>query len=145
MIERRLLCPERVRQINGSFAFMEHRFLRDGFFESLKHQELLLYLFLVLVGDRNGISYYSYDKICTILRIYLEEYIQARDGLIQKDLVAFDSQLFQVLSLPKTPLTSIRKPLNLEEMDQKDPATVQRIIRESLGIKQDESCKVWTR
>jgi hypothetical protein len=63
MIKTKILCPNRVRRITGSFAFIEHRFLRDGFWESLSHRELLLYTFLVLVADRNGVSYYSYDKI----------------------------------------------------------------------------------
>gem|GEM_PF-6030303 len=29
MIEKRILCPERVRKIEGSFAFVEHRFLNS--------------------------------------------------------------------------------------------------------------------
>lgn len=137
MIERTPLCPQRVRKITGSFAFIEHRFIRNGFFTSLTHHELLLYVFLVLVGDRNGLSYYSYDKICTVLRMCVDDYILARDALIKKDLIAFDGHFFQVLSLPKTPVISIRKFLKPEEMAQKDPATVHRVIRESLGIKHD--------
>jgi hypothetical protein len=42
MMEKSPLCPERVRKIPGSFAFIEHRFLRDGFWPSLSHHELLL-------------------------------------------------------------------------------------------------------
>ncbi|MCP4685987.1 MAG: hypothetical protein GY867_11175, partial [bacterium] len=107
MVENTLLCPQRVRKISGSFAFIEHRFIRNGFFSSLSHQELLLYVFLVLVGDRNGISYYSYDRICTALRICVDEYILARNGLIKKDLIAFDGHIFQVLSLPEQPVIPI--------------------------------------
>jgi hypothetical protein len=59
MIEKSPLCPQRVRKITGSFAFLEHRFVRDGFWTSLTHHELLLYVFLVLVADRNGLSYYT--------------------------------------------------------------------------------------
>jgi hypothetical protein len=34
----------------------------------------------------------------------LDQYIEARNGLIAKDLIAFDGTIFQVLSLPaKTP------------------------------------------
>ena len=135
MAENTPLCPQRVRKISGSFAFIEHRFIRNGFFSSLTHQELLVYIFLVLVGDRNGISYYSYDKLCTALRICVDDYILARNGLIKKDLIAFDGQIFQVLSLPEQPVITIRKPLHPEEMDQKDPATIHRIIRESLDGK----------
>ncbi|MBW2217076.1 MAG: helix-turn-helix domain-containing protein, partial [Deltaproteobacteria bacterium] len=102
---------------------------------SLTHQELLVYIFLVLVGDRNGISYYSYDKLCTALRICVDDYILARNGLIKKDLIAFDGHIFQILSLPEQPVISIRAPLYPEEMEQKDPATIHQIIRESLDQK----------
>ena len=72
MIEKVILCPDRVRKITGPFGFIEHRFLREGFFHSLTHEELLLYLFLVLVSDRSGLSFYSYDKISTLLRITVD-------------------------------------------------------------------------
>ena len=134
MIERRLLCPDRVRKINGSFAFIEHRFLRDGFFASLDHHELLLYLFLLIVGDRNGMSFYSYDKICTLLRVSVDEHVLARDSLIQKDLIAFDGKFFQVLSLPEKVIHSSRSPLKTrEEMGKHDPATIHQRIMYSLG------------
>ena len=134
MIEKTPLCPQRVRKITGSFAFIEHRFLRDGFLESLTHHELLLYLFLVLVADRNGLSYYSYDKICTLLRLSLDEYLVARDALIKKDLIAFDGHLFQALCLPQNRAIPPPKPLRTEEeFEEKDPATVHQIIIHSLG------------
>ena len=101
MIEKKSLYPHRIRKITSSFAFIEHRFLRDGFWAGLDHHQLLLYLFLILVADRNGLSYYSYDKICTLLRISVDEYILARNSLIKKDLIAFDGHLYQVLSLPQ--------------------------------------------
>jgi len=110
MIEKTPLCPQRVRKITGSFAFIEHRFLRDGFFQGLTDHELLLYLFLVLVADRNGLSYYTYDKICTLLRFSIDEYLLARNQLIQKDLIAFDGHLYQVLSLPDRPIIKAHYP-----------------------------------
>ncbi|MDP2646270.1 MAG: helix-turn-helix domain-containing protein [Desulfobacterales bacterium] len=67
---------------------------------ALGQKELLLYLFLVLVSDRNGISFYSYDSICTLLELSLDEYIASRNNLMDKDLIAFDGALFQVLDLP---------------------------------------------
>jgi hypothetical protein len=112
MVNKKLLNPKRVRKIQGSFSFLEHRFLRQGFFGNLTQHELLLYLFLVLAGDQRGISYYSYEHICSITGITLDEYICVRDGLINTDLLAFDGFFFQVLALPthavirKQPLTS---------------------------------------
>jgi len=103
MIKKTVICCDRIRTPAGSFGFIEHRFLREGFLESLTHQELIFYLFLVLVADRCGLSYYSYEKICHILKLDLKDYVRARDGLIAKDLIAFDGRQFQVLSLPRKP------------------------------------------
>jgi len=102
-MNKKILCPERIRNIGGSFAYLEHHFFRAGFFGSLSDDELRLYLFLVLVADKDGISWYCYDKICSQLRLLLDEYIEARNGLIDKDLIAFDGRVFQVLSLPSKP------------------------------------------
>jgi len=100
MIKKKVLNPKRVRQINGGFSFIPHRFVLDGFLAALGQKELLLYLFLVLVSDRNGLSFYSYDTICTLLELSLDEYIASRNSLMDKDLIAFDGTLFQVLDLP---------------------------------------------
>jgi len=134
MINKRILCHERVRKIAGSFAFIEHRFLRDGFFVTLGHHELLLYVFLVLAADRHGISFYRYDRICSLLRLSVEEYIEARNHLIDKDLLAFDGTLFQVLSLPEKPSSSNKALLKTnDDMERSDPATVHCILAKAFG------------
>ena len=101
MIKKKILNPVRVRQINGGFSFIPHRFITDGFLASLDQKELLLYLFLILVSDRFGLSFYSYDSICTLLELSLDEYMASRNSLMDKDLIAFDGTVFQVLSLPR--------------------------------------------
>ena len=102
MIKKHILNAERVRCIDGGFAFIPHRFLTDGFVSALDPHQLLLYFFLVIAGDRNGLSFYSYDSICNLLQMSVDQYLQARNVLIEKDLIAFDGTLFQVLDLPKT-------------------------------------------
>jgi hypothetical protein len=103
MITKKVLVADRIRRIEGGFSFIPHRFLTDGFLKALSQQELLLYIFLVLAADRYGLSFYSYDRICSLLRMSLEQYTAAREGLIEKDLIAFDGTLYQVLSLPASP------------------------------------------
>ena len=137
MITKAPLDQDRVRRIAGSFAFIEHRFLRRGFFSVLTHHEILLYVFLVLVADRNGLSYYSYDKICILLKITLDDYIIARDGLIEKDLIAFNGYLFQVLSLPKQRLQDLAPLKSNDDMQAHDSATIEQIITKSMGANHD--------
>ena len=100
MIRKKILVPERIRQIEGSFGFIPHRFLTDGFFAAMTQHELLLYLFLILAADRYGLSFYSCNSICSLLGLTVDQYLKARDGLIEKDLIAFNETIFQVLSLP---------------------------------------------
>ena len=103
MIRKKVLDPERIRQIHGGFSFIPHRFLTGGFLESLSAAQLLLYIFLVLAADRHGLSYYSGERICRLLQLSAEQYESARTALIDKELIAFDGTLFQVLELPATP------------------------------------------
>ncbi|MBW2040352.1 MAG: hypothetical protein JRI46_12335 [Deltaproteobacteria bacterium] len=107
MIEKKILKPNRVRRINGGFSFIPHRFLMDGFLAALSQKELLLYFFLVLVSDRHGLSYYSYDAICSLLKLTVHDYMEAEDGLIEKDLIAYDGAIFQVLDLPSKPVQAL--------------------------------------
>ena len=46
------------------------------------------------------------DSICTLLQMAMDQYLQARNALIQKDLIDFDGTIFQVLDLPLVALTS---------------------------------------
>ena len=100
MIKKHILDSERIRRIRGGFSFIPHRFLTGGFVAALDPGQLLLYFFLVLAADRNGLSFYSYDAICNLLQMPLDQYIKARNGLIKNDLIAFDGTIFQVLELP---------------------------------------------
>jgi len=123
MITKRVLNPDRIRKVGKGFSFIPHRFLTGGFLSSLNPHELLLYFFLVLSGDRNGLSFYSYDKICSLLQMSLDQYIQARDGLMENDLIAFDGTIYQVLSLPKQPvkksaLSSLQSPMQTTSTQQ---------------------------
>lgn len=133
-ISRAPLRPDRLRRIEGqSFAFVPHRLLRDGFLASLAADEQRLYLFLVLAADRQGLSFYSCDRICSVLEMILDDYIEARNGLLAKDLLAFDGARFQVLSLPPAPV--YRAPAALRtrrELEDHDPATVRQTILASL-------------
>jgi hypothetical protein len=124
MIKKKILKPDRVRYIDGGFSFIPHRFLADGFLNSLSQEEILLYVFLILVSDRHGLSFYSYDSICSLLQITADEYINARNALLKKDLIAFDGSIFQVLDLPPTPINPFTP--------KSDPTTVAQMIRQSL-------------
>jgi hypothetical protein len=130
MIKKKILNPDRIRRINGGFSFVPHRFLTGGFLAALEQKELLLYLFLVLASDRHGLSFYSYDAICTLLNFSFDQYIAARNGLIEKDLIAFNGTLFQVLELPAKPIAGSEPKTNSGSRHEQGAASVGKIIRQ---------------
>jgi hypothetical protein len=97
------LDPQRVRKIQGSFSWIDHRFITGGFLEPLTPLEILLYFFLVAVGDRLGLSFYHDDRLGRLLKIDLAALGKARRGLIEQSLLAYDPPLYQVLALPPQP------------------------------------------
>lgn len=101
MITKAPINPQRIRKINGSFSWIEHRFISEGFLAAMSHEEIVLYFFLVLVGDKNGISFYSYQRICQLLQLETASYVRARNQLMLKSLIACENGRFQVLALPE--------------------------------------------
>ena len=101
---KRVLDLQRLRKIEGSFSWIDHRFMTGGFLRDLSTLEILLYLFLVAVSDRNGLSFYHDDRIASLLKIDLPALGQAREGLVLRSLVAYQPPLYQVLSLHPRPV-----------------------------------------
>jgi len=81
--------PQKIRKIENSFAWIDHRLMRNGFIDVMTHQDLVLYLFLVLAADRNGVSFYRKEKICDATSLDFSQFEIARDRLINLKLIAF--------------------------------------------------------
>lgn len=96
MLKNHTPQPKNVRKIKGSFAWIDHRLLRNGYLQVMTHQDLALYLFLVLVGDRNGVSFYRKEKICDAVSLDFRQFEVAKDRLISLKLIAFEA--YSVLS-----------------------------------------------
>ena len=100
--------PERMRRFASSgFGWVDARLLKDGWLKVLTPEEVAVYLFLCLVANQQGISWYRRDRIREALNLREEETRRALARLCELDLVAYlpfgryDSEGFrQVLSLP---------------------------------------------
>jgi hypothetical protein len=99
MIQKRLIRPDRVRQVPPSFNWIDHRLVRDHYIEQCDCTALALYLFLVTVSDVQGLSFYSDAGICRRLKIDPLQLSTARGQLEQAGMIAFRKPLYQVLSL----------------------------------------------
>jgi len=101
MFSREPLDYSRLRRINGSFSWIDHRLLKQGYLERMSPPEMLLYFFLVLVGDKNGVSFYHHDRIRGYLKMDISTYAEARQGLRNKMLIACEDIRVQILQLPE--------------------------------------------
>ena len=104
MVRKRLLDPKRKRKLPSSYSWVDHRLMRDRFLHTLDVYETALYFFLVLVGDQQGLSYYSDRTVCRALSIEYEQMQRSRLELIRKSLIAYGPPLYQVLELPEGPV-----------------------------------------
>ena len=82
--------PQRVRRIEKSFAWIDHRLLRNGYLAVMSPHDQGLYLFLVLAADRHGVSFYRKEKIGDAVGLTFVEFEVARDRLIDLGLIAFE-------------------------------------------------------
>jgi hypothetical protein len=101
--EKRLLDPARLRVIRDGFSWIDRRFVKDGWAERLSREEVLVYLFLVAVADKDGLSYWGDARICGTLKLPPADLARARDGLVRHGLLAYERPLYQVLDLTPAP------------------------------------------
>lgn len=96
--------PDRIRSIQGSFSWIDHRFLRQGFDQGLTRVKELLYFVLIAVSNCDGVSFYSDERLWEILEIrHSGELDGARNKLAARELIAFKDGIYQVLALPSKP------------------------------------------
>jgi hypothetical protein len=106
MIPKRLLVPERLRRPPATgWSWLDRRFLREHG-DYLSREAMLLYLFLAAVADRHGLSFYSDHTLTCRLRLSQPVLERARQELLERDLIAHQLPLVQVLS---SPLPGVRR------------------------------------
>ena len=104
MIQKRVLSSNRVRRLpKCDWSWVDRRFLSE-FASKLSGDAIFLYYILVAVSDKNGLSYYSDNALSLMVRTSLPSLREARQELVDHDLVAYEAPLVQVLSLPASRL-----------------------------------------
>jgi hypothetical protein len=100
MIQKRILVAQRLRKPPATgWSWLDRRFLREHG-DYLSREAMLLYLFLVAVADRHGLSFYSDRTLSSRLQLSQQVLERARQELLDRDLIAHQLPLVQVLSLP---------------------------------------------
>jgi hypothetical protein len=100
MMNKKILRPDRLRQVPAQFSWVDQRLVRDNFLRQAGPAAWALYLVLVTVADAQGLSYYSEATLSRLLRMEPLQVADCRRQLMAADLVAYQKPLYQVLALP---------------------------------------------
>ena len=115
MTIKRVLVRERVRPIPAQFSWLDQRLVRDRHIDRCDASACALYLFLVTVGDAQGLSYYSEASIAKRLSMDPARLGQARADLVRLGLIAYESPLYQVLALDTPAMPAPSRELSREQ------------------------------
>ena len=121
-----------------SYSIVDHQLLHGGYLARLTHAALALYLFLIVVGDREGRSFYSDASIGGILRLSGTALVEARQEVIASGLIRYRRPHWWVASLtrakspeaPAFPFASA--PIRQQEASPLCPAPLRRAVPEAL-------------
>jgi len=97
--ERFVIRPERVRRVPSRFSWLDQRLVREGRLRGLTPGAHSLYLFLAVVADNQGLSWYGDGRVMVELGMSLGQLESARALLVAADLVAYQPPLYQVLEV----------------------------------------------
>jgi hypothetical protein len=100
MMNKKILRPERLRQVPAQFSWVDQRLVRDNFLRHADPAAWALYLVLVTVADAQGLSYYSDATLSRLLKMEVVRLAHCRQQLVAADLLAYHKPLYQVLALP---------------------------------------------
>ena len=93
------ILKQRIRKVPKQFSWIDHRLVRDRHIEKFTHPAAALYLFLVTVGDADGLSYYGDKSVMKRLGMDQSTLQAARSNLVQYGMIVWQKPLYQVLSL----------------------------------------------
>ena len=127
MMHKKILRPDRLRQVPAQFSWIDHRLVRDNFLRHGDPAAWALYLVLVTVADAQGLSYYSDATLGRLLKLDPVALSRARQQLVAADLLAHQKPFTQVLSLP-TPTA-----VNAQTSRVGTVRSVGDILRQALG------------
>lgn len=100
MMNKKILRPDRLRQVPAQFSWIDQRLVRDNLLRQADPAAWALYLVLVTVADAQGLSYSSEATLSRLLQMEGVTLAHARQQLVAADLVAYQKPLYQVLALP---------------------------------------------
>jgi hypothetical protein len=99
MIRKRPIDSSRLRRPPEQFSWLDQRLVRERRLRGCPPDALALYLFLAVVADAEGLSYYADTTVAEHLTMDPARVAAARSALLRAELIAYQAPLYQLLSL----------------------------------------------
>lgn len=99
-VEKLPVVSSRLRYVPKGFGWVDHRLVKSGFVRDCSSDSLALYLILITVCDRDGLSYYGESLLCALLGWSRGRLAKARENLVEVDIVGYEDPIYQVFELP---------------------------------------------
>ncbi len=109
-ILKSVLRSDRLREVPEHFSWVDQALVQRHLIDRCDSRSAALYLFLITVADAQGLSYYGAATLAARLHLSADELTQARQRLIELELIAYQAPLYQVLALPGTPASRAPRP-----------------------------------
>lgn len=100
MTTKEIIQNDNIRVMEYPFGWIPQRFITGGIIKMLNREEILLYIFLSMVSDKNGMSFYGDKRICGLLGMTSAELMSARFMLEKREFIAYRKPYYQVLKMP---------------------------------------------
>lgn len=124
--------PDLVRAPAAPYGWLDARLLRDGWLARIGSDGAAVMLFLALVADRTGVSFYGRDRMAQALALERSRLDAALRLLVAEGLVAFRpwrpgliDGVWQLLALPRSAPSPRRGPAQ--------PAALGDLVRDLLA------------
>lgn len=88
-----------ARKLPRRYGVVDERLVSDGYLKRLPAEAVSLYVFLCVVGNREGRSWYSDGRIVQMVR--LSSLAGARRQLIEAGLISWEPPVYTVVDVPQ--------------------------------------------
>lgn len=124
-----------VRRLPRRYGVIDQRIVSDGYLKSLPAEAVSLYVFLCVVADRTGRSWYSDGRLVKLIRA--ASLADARRALVETGLVSWDPPVYTVLEVAEPVMVTpeVAKPtVDEAPATPEDLKRLNALFRKRMGI-----------
>ena len=114
-----------ARKLPWRYGVIDQRIVSEGYLKKLPAEAVSLYVFLCVVADRSGRSWYSDGRL--VQQVRLSSLGGARRRLIDAGLISWDAPVYSVLDVPAA-IKACDSPIP-EVISNERPATAEEVAQ----------------